>query len=415
MNLINKDIVIIGSGMVGMSLAQRLISKNPRLKILIVEKEEIIGKHSSGRNSGVLHAGIYYVPNSLKAKVCIKGAKLLKEWCEDEKVPVLKCGKVIAPQDISLDPQLDLLIKRGRSNGAEVQMIDQKQFNLLVPDGSTKSGRAIWSPNTSITDPKKVLQKLKLNLEKQGVEFLFNSLLINVELSNKKLEIRSNLSHNNLQTEKTFINYGYLFNTAGLQSDKVAEKFGIGLKFKILPFKGVYWELDNNAPFKFKTNLYPVPDLNVPFLGVHITPSIDGKVYLGPTAIPAFGRENYSGFEKIEPLNTLNFFGDIASQFLKNKDGFRKYTREQAFHGLKPFFVKSAKKLVPRLESHHLKSCKKVGIRPQLYDKQCGKLIQDFLIENGKDETHVLNSISPAFTASFALADLILQKSNFSI
>ena len=170
----NFDVIVIGGGIVGLTIAYLISEKNKNLKLLIIDKEEKIGSHSSGRNSGVLHAGIYYKPETLKAKVSVKGAKILKEWCDEESLPVLNCGKVISPQLIELDPQLDLLLERGKKNGAEVELIDIKDFHRLVPDGRTSSGRALWSPNTCVVKPYLVLQRLKNILEKRGVDFSLN-------------------------------------------------------------------------------------------------------------------------------------------------------------------------------------------------------------------------------------------------
>lgn len=406
----NKDVLIIGSGMVGMSIAYRLITKNPELSILILEKEKYIGMHSSGRNSGVLHAGIYYEPNSLKAKVCIKGAKLLKSWCEDQNLKVLKCGKVIVPQKRELDNQIDLLKERGKKNGAIVEIIGEKEIKELVPFGYSSSGRALWSPNTAVVDPKSILERLKEILLSKKVEFIFDSRIQNVDKNKNKISITAQAEGNNKNTFD--ISYGYLFNTAGLYADKVAKIFEVGLNYEIFPFKGSYWKLDSKAPINFNTNLYPVPDLNMPFLGVHVTPTITGEVYLGPTAIPSLGRENYNGLENLEPINSLKFLNTLIDQFAKNEGGFRKYAFDQAFHGLKPFFFRSAKLLIPNLKIEYLKPCKKVGIRPQLYDKANNKIIKDFLIQNEENSIHVLNAISPAFTASFAFADIVIQKTN---
>ena len=166
------DYLIIGGGMVGLSVAFQIKEKYPNSKIIVVDKEEYLGKHSSGRNSGVLHAGIYYKPESLKAKVCIKGAKRLIEFCKNEKLDIMKCGKVIAPQKKEFDQQIDFLYKRGITNGAEVKIIDKKEFQARVPDGHSASGRALWSPNTSVVNPKKIIERLKDKLESKGVIFL---------------------------------------------------------------------------------------------------------------------------------------------------------------------------------------------------------------------------------------------------
>lgn len=405
MTLISTDIVILGSGMVGMSLAYQLTERKPNLSITLIDKETEIGCHSSGRNSGVLHAGIYYPPGTLKAQVCVQGARRLRAWCEVERLPVFACGKVIAPQSVELDAQLELLLERGRANGAEVHLMDEPEFLQRVPDGRTATGRAIWSPNTCVVKPKLVLHRLHQRLKERGVRFVTGARVQNVNDDRRQLTLVQSA------TPDSTLTYGHLFNAAGLQADRVARAFGLGEHCVLLPFKGLYWQLDPKAPFSFTTNLYPVPDLNVPFLGVHVTPSPDGTVSLGPTAIPAWGRENYRGLEGIEPFMAVRFLGDLASQWWNNSGGFRRYAQEQAFHGIKPLFLKAAQALVPGLRSEDLIPSKKVGIRAQLYDRKSGTLVQDFCLEQGAASTHVLNAISPAFTSSFALADLILDQS----
>jgi len=404
----STDIAILGGGMVGLALAHQLSERWPHLSITVIDKEPEIGRHSSGRNSGVLHAGLYYPPGTLKARVCVQGAKRLRAWCEAEGLPVLACGKVIAPQAAELDGQLELLLERGRANGAEVKLIDEAEFRQRVPDGRTATGRALWSPNTCVVKPKLVLQRLEERLRERGVRFVLGGVVTDINpgarlMSLTQAGITSRLA------------YGHLFNATGLQADRVARAFGVGEHCTLLPFKGLYWQLDPEAPFSFKTNLYPVPDLNVPFLGVHVTPSPDGSVSLGPTAIPAWGRENYRGLAGIEPLMALEFLGDLASQWWRNAGGFRRYAREQALHGLKPLFLRAAQALVPGLRNEHLIQSQKVGIRAQLYDRRSGTLVQDFRLVQGEASTHVLNAISPAFTASFALADLILDQSPLTL
>lgn len=405
MHVSTADIAILGGGMVGMSLAYQLKERCPDLSITVIDKESEIGRHSSGRNSGVLHAGIYYPPGTLKAQVCVQGAKHLRAWCEAENLPVMSCGKVIAPQSVELDGQLELLLERGRANGAEVRLIDENEFYQRVPDGRTATGRALWSPNTCVVKPKLVLQRLEQRLRDRGVRFVLGAGIKGADIHARQLTVAQNGSNTSTLT------YGHLFNATGLQADRVARAFGVGERFTLLPFKGLYWQLHPKAPFNFSTNLYPVPDLNVPFLGVHITPSPDGTVSLGPTAIPAWGRENYRGLDGIEPLMALEFLGDLASQWWRNAGGFRRYAREQALHGIKPLFLRAAQALVPGLRNEHLIPSKKVGIRAQLYDRESGHLVQDFHLEQSVYSTHVLNAISPAFTASFALADLILDQS----
>lgn len=404
MKVFDYDYLIVGAGMVGMSIAYQLKNINPKNKICILEKEPSVGLHSSGRNSGVIHAGIYYEPESLKAKLCTNGARRLKDWCKDQKINVFECGKVITPQTKDLDFQLDVLLKRGQQNGAEVEIIEQKKFNKLVPNGRTSTGRALWSPKTSVVSSIEVVKTLSNKLESMGVRFLFNSKPIKFNSKDQSIDII-----NTLNNEKHIASFGHFFNCAGLQADKIGKLFGVGNALILIPFKGTYWKLRANNEISFKTNLYPVPDLNMPFLGVHVTPSMDGSIYLGPTALPAFGSENYYGFNGLEPINAINNLGIMLNQWFRNKNNFRAYSSQQAILGIKSYFFQSAKLLIPSLQINDLLPCKKVGIRPQLFNKENGELCNDFYIENTACSTHVLNSISPAFTASFAFADYVIH------
>ena len=402
MSRITTDICIMGAGIVGLSVAYQISKRYPLLSITIIEKESDVGMHSSGRNSGILHAGLYYEPSSLKAKVCVSGAKRLKEWCKEEKLQVMECGKVVTPQKPELDKQLEVLVERGRANGATVELIDKKQFSELVPDGHTSTGRAIWSPDTCVVKPMQVIQKLKQRLQEGGIDFLFFQEQWKVAENSKQI----------IFTDGNKLSYDHLINCTGLQADKVAHQFGVGEKYTMLPFKGSYWQVKKNAPFKFNTNLYPVPDLEVPFLGVHVTPSVDGVTYLGPTATLAMGRENYRGFQGVEPLMTLNFLRHMTLQVITNKR-MRNYVYNQAFDWTPKNFLNAIRAIIPKIEMGHIEKSSKVGIRPQLYDKKKNELVQDFIMLNGPNSTHVVNAISPAFTASFELADYILDNSRY--
>ena len=209
------------------------------------------------------------------------------------------------------------------------------------------------------------------------------------------------------------LKYDYLFNCAGLQADRLAHKFDNGLDYVLLPFKGLYWKIKDECQIKISTNLYPVPDLKFPFLGVHFTPSADSKpeISIVPTATPAWGRENYGLFDGLEPLMAIKNISILASQYIQNKGGFQKYVNEQAFQCFQPFLIQAAKKLIPSLKSEFIEPSTKVGIRAQLFNLKEGRLVDDFLCINGTNSTHVLNAISPAFTASFELGDLIIDRS----
>jgi len=402
MNAASCDVLILGGGMVGLSIAHQLLERGITSSISIVDKEPELGLHSSGRNSGVLHAGLYYKPGSLKAKVCVEGARRLRSWVEERGLPLNPCGKVIVPPRVELDAQLDVLAERGRANGAEVEFWDANQLHKLIPEARTASGRALWSPNTAVVKPISVVRRLRQDLADAGVTMREGVHDCDAQPKEQQLTL----------SDGTSLSYGHLFNCTGLQADRVAQVFGVGEHYTLLPFKGLYWQLKASCPFQPQTNLYPVPDLSVPFLGVHFTPSADpiATVSIGPTATPAWGRENYRGFKDIEPLMAASNIGVLARQYLANKGGFRRYVHEQAFLALPPLLIKAAQELIPAVKPEHIELSKKVGIRSQLFNRQTQRLEDDFLCVPGPSSTHVLNAISPAFTASFALADLIIDQ-----
>lgn len=404
-SIASTDVVILGAGIVGLSVAWQLLEREITKSITVVDKEPTVGLHGSGRNSGVLHAGLYYKPGTVKAKVCVTGANRLKSWCREEGLTILESGKVITPQREVLDSQLEVLLERGRKNGAEVELIDEKQFFELCPSGRTATGRALWSPGTSVVKPIDVVQRLKQRLEERGVTFLFGKRL------SKILPVQSVLMFSD---DSSKLSYGHLFNCSGLHVDRVAHDFGVAKQYTMLPFRGNYWQLAQDAPFAFTTNLYPVPDLEVPFLGVHVTPSVDGVIYFGPTAIPAIGREHYRLTEGVEFIAAFSFLHYMAIQLIKDKK-MRRYVAEQAFDWMPSRFLKAVKQIVPEIKREHLVRSNKAGIRPQLYDRVKHELVQDFVMLSAVHSTHIINAISPAFTASFELADYILDNSNYDL
>jgi L-2-hydroxyglutarate oxidase LhgO len=206
------------------------------------------------------------------------------------------------------------------------------------------------------------------------------------------------------------IGYGHVINTAGLHADTIAHQFGVGLRYTLLPFKGLYWKLDPNSGIRLHHLVYPVPDLRVPFLGVHSTTTIDGQTYLGPTAVPAFGRENYHGLQGVSAGELLRVTGRVALQLLTGRDGFRELAWQEGRRYFKPWFLQAARTMLPRLRREHLQPTSKVGIRAQMLDRTTGKLVTDFVVERGPASTHVLNAISPAWTCSFPFARLVCDE-----
>lgn len=396
---INCDFVIIGAGIVGLAIARELKTRYPQSQIIILEKESELGKHASGRNSGVLHSGIYYPEGTLKAKVCAQGSREMAAYCDQYHLPIARLGKVILPINAGDNEQLDLLYHRAKSNGATIEIIDQQQLKDLEPEAYTITGRAIYSPNTAVVDPKSILAHLAQQLQEQGVKILFNQVFMQV-----------NEDKTSLKTPTETINFNHLFNTAGLYADRVAQAFGIGKKYTILPFKGLYYKLDPSSGLKINSNIYPVPDLRVPFLGVHFTKKINGDVYLGPTAIPAFGRENYTGLEGLNLTDTAQILLTLIQQYVNNKQGFRQLFYQESPRLFKAYFTQAAQKLVPKLKPEHLQPSNYVGMRAQLFDTEKQELVMDFLIEQGQNSTHILNAISPAFTSAFSFARLVLDQ-----
>ena len=401
------DICIIGGGMVGLCLAKQLSIKYGPENIVLIDKEKELGLHSSGRNSGVLHAGVYYKPHTLKADVCIEGSKRLKNWVIKKGLNINQCGKIIIPQDLKLDSQLDLLLERGKTNGARVELIDNQQLSELEPLASSVSNRALWSPGTCVVNPKEVVKALESEIRDAGVHIIF---------SNHRGEIINyNPDKNQIKfSDGTSLKYRFLFNSAGIYSKEIAKKFNIGNDYETLPFKGLYWKVKSTSKVRPKRNIYPVPDLSMPFLGVHFTPDTNSpaNIYIGPTATPALGRENYFGLDGFEPKIAFFAINTIAKKYLFNKANFRKYVHQQLFLIYKSNLIKSAQALIPDITGSDIELSEKVGIRPQLYNKVLGKLEDDFICIKGPSSIHILNAISPAFTASFAFADLVISRAD---
>jgi len=398
--LVNYDLIILGAGITGLSVARQKLIENPDCQILIIEKECKIGMHGSGRNSGVLHSGIYYPSDTLKAKFCSEGSKLMASYCEKYNLPLMKCGKVILPTKSEDEDQIDLLYKRGVKNGASVKIISQKELREIEPEASTIAQRALYSPNTSVIDPYAVLSKIQSELNNSDVIILFNEKVISANPDQST--ITTNKDNN--------FKYKHLINCTGQYSDVVSKLFNVGKKYTLLPFKGLYYGLSKNSNIRLNGLIYPVPDLSVPFLGIHSVKLVNGSVYFGPTAIPAFGRENYQGFEGVNIKDASSISYHLLRQYISNKKGFRAYTHQEASRFLKSEFLKSIQSLVPNLSSNDLVISHKVGIRAQLLDTKHNELVMDFVVEKVDNTTHVLNAVSPAFTSAFSFAKYILNK-----
>jgi (S)-2-hydroxyglutarate dehydrogenase len=387
------DILIVGAGIIGLTIARELVSKGFG-DIVIIEKEPELGRHASGRNSGVLHAGIYYSPDSLKAKSCLNGNFLMRAYCKEKGLPLLENGKVIVTRTPEELPVLDELYTRATANGAKVEIIDEKQLAEIEPNAKTV-GRALYSHYTAVVDPKAVLKSLKHDLEETGrVKFILDCKLTGIKGSGTAV------------TTKGEIGFNRFVNAAGAYCEMVARMFGVAEKYRLIPFKGVYRLLRKDAPFTVNSSIYPVPDIRNPFLGVHFTRSVHGDIYLGPTAIPAFGRENYGIIAGIDAEGFAIALEDLVLFFANPK--FRSVALSEPVKYLPSFFFRDAARLVKELSPHDLIPATKVGIRPQLVDWETKQMVMDFMLVPDGPALHVLNPISPAFTSSMDLAQGIV-------
>ncbi|MDN3512092.1 MAG: L-2-hydroxyglutarate oxidase [Candidatus Jettenia sp.] len=392
--MITTDILIVGGGIVGLSTARELNNRRPDLRITVLEKEASLACHTSGRNSGVLHAGFYYTPDSLKARFTVEGNKLLTDYCLKHNLAINRCGKVVVAKNEKEIEGLHELKRRGDKNSVDLELIDEKRLAELEPNAKTFN-KALYSPTTSVVNPRQIVQHIADTL-KGKVDILLNEQCI------KREDIST------VKTDTLKIKFKYLINSAGLYADKTAHQFGIGFKYTLIPFKGLYMEYkDYNL---IQKHIYPVPNLGNPFLGVHFTKTVDGKVKIGPTAIPAFWRENYSSLSNFKVNEFLEIFFNEAKLFCTNAFDFRKLTLEEIKKYNRKYFTEQAACLVKKIDINKFGNYLNPGIRAQLLDREKMKLVMDFVIEHGENSTHILNAVSPAFTSAFSFSKFIVDE-----
>lgn len=394
------DILIIGAGIVGMTVAYHLKQRNPALSILILEKESQVGVHASGRNSGVLHCGIYYGSDTLKAKVCARGAARMMDFAQEHQLPWLKSGKVILATREAQLPTVDKLMRNAAANGISAYLLTEQELRAREPHAA-KGTAAIYCPDTAVIDSQAVVKKLQSLLEAQGVRFKFDCLVKGLKAEGQLL------------TTKELFSYGFLYNCAGAHADQIARHFGLAENYVLVPFKGIYWKLSESANALLRSNIYPVPDVTKPFLGVHLTRVMSGDVYVGPTAIPVLGRENYHGLQGVHVQELWSICKQLASMYLGNQNHFRSLAHAEMAKYSKRVFLKAARQLLPALKAEDFVPTSKAGIRPQLVNLKSKQLEMDYIFERTETSMHVLNAISPAFTSSFAFAEMIVDESGY--
>ncbi len=391
----HPDFLIIGAGIVGLTLALELKKQFTDSSITIIEKETEPGSHASGRNSGVLHAGFYYTADSLKAKLCRDGNLAWRQYTEEKGLAINHCGKLVVARNKEELNGLDELYKRGQINNVKLEMITAEQACEIETHAYTYE-RALWSPTTATVNPKEVMQSVQKEIYEAGINLLNNTAY--VEKINDKV-ITSNGEFES----------GYIINAAGLYADKIARDYNFSQDYKILPFKGLYLYANNDG-LKLKTNVYPVPDLSNPFLGVHFTVTAENKTKIGPTAIPAFWRENYSGLEQFSLNEMLDIIKIDSSLFLANNFGFRKLALREMQKYSKKKLVQLAGTLLNNINQNDFKLWGKPGIRAQLINLRTKQLEMDFKFEGDNKSFHVLNAVSPAFTCALPFSELLVSE-----
>lgn len=389
------DYLIVGGGVIGVNMALHLKRRNPSASICVVEKEPRLGMHASGRNSGVLHAGFYYTANSLKARFTRDGNAAMKDYIRRRGLPLNECGKLVVAKDESELGPLDELLKRGKANGVELHKITEREAREIEPRVKTFQ-YALWSPTTATADPKPVLESFRQDAAELGIEFVFDEPFVGCE-------------GNRVRTRTQHFDAGYVVNAAGLHADKVAHRFGLGLDYAILPFKGLYLKSDEPAG-SFKTNIYPVPNLKNPFLGVHVTVTADGCHKIGPTAIPAFWREQYKGMENFSLGELCETMGTGAQLMVRADFDFRRLAAEEMRKYNRAHLIKLSQSLATGLEPATLTHWGPSGIRAQLLNLKGKSLEMDFVFEGDGKSFHVLNSVSPGWTCSIPFTEYMVDE-----
>ncbi|MFD1067918.1 L-2-hydroxyglutarate oxidase [Oceanobacillus locisalsi] len=389
------DILIVGAGIIGLSTAYQLSKMHADKKIIVVDKEPETAKHQTGHNSGVIHSGIYYKPGSYKARFARNGSKSMVAFCNKHHIAYNQCGKVIVATDESQLVNMNKLYERGIENGLDVQLLNKDEVTEIEPFVNTVGG--IYVKNTGIVNFKKVTEKYAELFKENGGMLRLNKEVNDIQVESDKLTVVTN--------EETY-EAEYLINCAGLYSDELARMAGVRTDVRIIPFRGEYFELDEKVEHYVKTLIYPVPNPDLPFLGVHFTNMIGGGVDVGPNAVLGFKKEAYRkiGFDLKETSQIMTFPG-LYRMGLKNiKEAVGEYYRSFS----KKAFVKEAQKLIPSLNTADIKPME-AGVRAQAM-KPDGTMLDDFYFEENASSLHVLNAPSPAATCSIEIGKEIAER-----
>jgi len=393
----NYDYVIIGAGIIGISLGIELLTQKPTKKILIIDKETRPGVHASGRNSGVLHAGFYYSPDSLKAKFCKQGNLELKKFCNTNNLEVKENGKVVVCQDKNDVTRLMNLFERGIANGVEIELLESKELSRIEPAAQTVD-KFIWSPTTAVGNPKEIIKKLAEKFTEMGGLFRFNS---RVKLINKSNEVL-------IEGDGYILSSTSIINSAGAYASELAKQVGVGHEYVCLPFLGAYRKSEFVAGNP-KRLVYPVPNPINPFLGVHTTNTLSDEIKIGPTAFPVIGKEQYKFLDGFNAKELRDFF--LATKTLLKSDSVNILGLAKS-EGIKLFkrpLIKKAKRLTNALDLNQKWKNYPAGIRAQIVNLDTKVIEMDYIVRSDKNVVHILNAVSPGWTSSIPFSRWIVE------
>lgn len=389
----SADFLVIGAGCVGLRIAIELRSRHPDCRVLVIDKENMLAGHASGRNSGVLHAGFYYPADSLKAKLCAQGNRGLTEYCIERKLAINRCGKLVVATKESDVEGLETLMDRAKQSGIDLSPVDPDYAKHIEPHANAPYG-GLFSPTTSTVNPIEVMAAYRDEALDRGVEVVLGEAFVRRRPDGVLTSMRS-------------IACGYVVNAGGLQADRIAKSFGFGQNYAILPFRGNYLYAAQSLPVR--ACIYPVPNLRNPFLGVHITVASDGKVKLGPTAFPCLWREQYGGMANFRPAEALPIAGLSLRLMLAGAFNLRALAVQEARKQFKRNLIHEASGLSPIVDTCRYR-WGRPGIRAQLVDRKAKSLVMDFCLEGDGQSIHVLNAVSPALTCSIPFGRLVADE-----
>ena len=398
--IINKDYdqIIIGAGIVGISFGLAILERNPSSKVLIIDKETKPGVHASGRNSGVLHAGFYYSPDSLKAKFCRLGNLELRKFSKENNIQILETGKVVVCQDKEDLHRLEELYRRGVANGVNIEILGSKNLEKIEPAAQTVD-KFIWSPTTAVGNPKDVIKKLAEKYMKAGGSFSFNTQVKLIEKNDEIIVKSKNLT------------YGarLIINSAGAYAAELAKQVNVGTEFICLPFLGTY-KKSKLLSVNPKRLVYPVPNPINPFLGVHTTITLNNEIKIGPTAIPIIGKEQYKLIDGFNTKELFEFLNSTNALFKSDSANLLSLAKEETLKLFTKPLLKRTRKLSKSLDLNNGWVKHPAGIRAQIINTRTKTIEMDYLVETDKNAIHILNAVSPGWTSAIPFTRWVIDQ-----